>query len=223
VSNVLVTMLADIGGDRAVWERMAELSLASWRRHLFGPWQHVDTGGKYPDAQSMFRAQYVWLRGLWHDGHNVLFADADTLAVRPVNMFGRWPEMRMFGLTNQNAPSRRDIAKGRYMNAGVMYLPQSMNPLLWELGDALAADWDDKLWSHLQYVFNRMFWAQDGIGEREWWQPEFNYQCPCSNRHDGDDSNGGLPFWDARVLHFHSSRAPERALDAMRKVASWGV
>jgi len=225
LSNVLATILANVGDTEggSVWQRIHALSVASWKRNLAGPFEHVQLGGHYPTAQDLFRRQYAWLHDLWHDGHNVLFADADTLAVRPVAMFGHFDEMRMFGLTNQSSPSRGCIEKGRYMNAAVLYLPQSMNPLLWKLGDELARQWPDDLWSYMQHIYNRMFWAQDNMAARDWWHPELNYQCPCANRHRGDDSNEGYPWWQARVFHFHSSRDASKALEAMRGVASWAV
>jgi len=221
MSNVLPTTLAVWADDMAGWGRMPALSIRSWKGNPEGPFEHVQLGGRYDEPQEMFRVQYAWLRELWHNGHNVLFADADTLAVRPVEMFGHFGEMRLFGLTHQLSHSRQDIPYGRYMNGAVMYMPQSMEPLLWELGDTLASHWPEGMWSYMQYIFNRMFWAQ---GEPEdWLHPELNFQEPCALVKDGDHSNAGLAWHEARIIHFHSSRGAADALATMRRVASWAV
>jgi len=213
--NVLATMLAPVkGADMGLLRRMRAICEKSYQKNLYGleRIRHIEPDKEYPNAPVLFKDRHVKARELWDEGHNVLLVDLDTVCIQPTVIFGA-QHFRMFGLTNQDAPSRQDISEGHYMNAGVMYLPQSMDKRLWDIQQALLEQWDDSLWSYDQYVWNRMFWAQEVHG---WFHPEMNYAEPCDNLHSGDQPNGGLRWWKANIIHFHASRNPEEALQAMR-------
>lgn len=221
--NVLVTYLYDLGDGYDVVRRIHALCAESYCRNLRGMDDHVIlTGtklGGLGDSKAVRNYRYgrmlaevFWeANRLAEDGAGVLLVDADTLCVRPTP----WPEgdgMRMFNMANARVPYGA-FAKASYLHSGVRYLPAAIPMSIWAVGAQLVSRWDCGEWAYDQYVWNTMFWAQDGVdpGEAESYvDPRY---CWCAQpQYD----NLGVPRSEAYIVHYHETRGLETCLRRMK-------
>ena len=196
-------------GVRASYQRMFEASVASARKFLRGSWQGIEFGGTFASRVEMFQANWQRIHALWHqEPCNILYLDSDAIFVRPVEMFGRWPEYRLF---NWTTPAQH-AEFPNYFNAAVRYHPHSMSETVWELGDQMAQNWDLTIWDQEQIIFNRMFWSQ-GLTWEDAHHPELNWQAPTGlhlpelAQHAQFNT---LPIEHARIIHYHGTRSHTR-------------
>ena len=164
-----------------VWEaleKIVDICAASFKQNLkdchdvmiFRDPEYFETPAR------MFRKIFDLSHAIWKGGDNLLFVDADSLCIRPTEVFNL-PEnqFRLFG-------SAGDITRFEkyfpyYFLSGVRYLPSGMDPALWDLGEQLWEEFDKECalnplwrehnrWDFEQYVYNRMFYHQRGVKER---------------------------------------------------------
>lgn len=161
----------------------------------------------------MFKDMFEKTYNLWKLGNNVLFTDIDILFVKPVDVFGRFREFRLFWPPGGKIPLLHfPKAEVKYLNAGVKYFPREMREAIWDLGfklwEAPQGEWD---WS--QRVYNEMLYTQflknsDYIVET---LNEYNWQV-------ADDAVNSIPMEEACILHFYASRGPHSVLSKMKKI-----
>jgi hypothetical protein len=161
----------------------------------------TDCGHKHVSTE-LFPAMTAGLRRV-AAGNNVLYLDCDTLMVRPVEVFGKYSDFRLFGdsILDWGFPEPLQF----HLNSGVKYLPETMDPALWEYGDELWKR-NNNTWGYEQGVFNRIFQRQAGI-TRESISSELN---------DSDVKGNNHPKEGVKILHFHEVRQSLRqTLDRM--------
>lgn len=196
-------------GVREAYDVMFQASQAAARQNLRGRWEEVVITDTCDTRLAMFKNNWQRIRDLWHsEPCNILFMDSDSIMVKPVEIFGRFPEFRLF---NWTTPPQHPQFEN-YFNCAVRYYPAHMNPKLWELGDSLAANWDNSIYDYEQLMFNAMFWSQ-GITWEDAHHPELNWQAenglnlPELNKHSQFNT---FPLGHARIIHYHGTRSHDR-------------
>jgi hypothetical protein len=195
-------------GDPAVtaaYDRMFEISLASARQNIRGRWQEIVLDETCESRVEMFQKNWTKIHDMWHaEPCNILYLDSDTITVKPVEIFGRFPDFRLFNWTD---PPRNEFFDN-YFNAAVRYYPAHMNPRIWAIGNELAANWRLDIWDQEQLIFNKMLWEQTMTWE-DAHHPELNWQAPSGktlpelNAHSNFNT---MPLGHARIIHYHGSR-----------------
>lgn len=192
-------------GDIAEYDRMRAISRRSFERHLGGTWDVLTLHGDLEDASShlgavnqMYAALFDYMYELYGDGHSVLMCDPDVVAVKPLEVFGRFKGMMLFAPTDPP----RGYGFDPYLNAGIVYLPSTAERRLWSFLDgAPMKDYDDS-----QKVFNAMFYAQIPVPRLH---PELNWSpwVPSS-----------IPKEEAQIIHCHSTRGTAEAIRLMEEL-----
>lgn len=196
-------------GVRESYDAMFQASLASVQQNLRGAWTGIVIDQEQPTRLAMFKNNYTQIRDLWHsEPCNILFVDSDTVMVKPVEIFGRWPEFRLFNWTTPPRHSRFE----NYFNCAVRYYPAHMSPKVWAIGDREFRAWDNSIYDHEQLMFNHMFWSQ-GLTWEDAHHPELNWQAengmtlPQLAEHAQFNN---LPLGQARIIHYHGTRSHNR-------------
>ena len=196
-------------GVRESYDAMFRASLASVQQNLRGAWTGIVIDQEQPTRLAMFKNNYTKIRDLWHsEPCNILFVDSDTVMVKPVEIFGRWPEFRLFNWTTPPRHSRFE----NYFNCAVRYYPAHMSPKVWAIGDREFRAWDNSIYDHEQLMFNHMFWSQ-GLTWEDAHHPELNWQAengmtlPQLAEHALFNN---LPLGQARIIHYHGTRSHNR-------------
>lgn len=197
---------------RADYNRMHELSLASARHFLRGDWEPIVFDQPAESRVTMFRDNWYRVRDLWHsEPCNVLYLDSDTVFVKPTEIFGRWPQYRLFNWTTP--PRHADFP--HYFNAAVRYHPYTMSADTWAVGDDMAENWNLDIWDQEQLIFNAMFWSQN-LSFEDAHHPELNWQAPSGTDLAGLAQHAqfnSFPIQHARIIHYHGTRGSSRGQD----------
>ena len=83
------------------YEDMYKISRASACKFLQGEWEEVKFTAPVLDARLYQIAQWYCIKELWHrEPCNILAMGADTLFIKPTEIFGRYNTMRMFNYTD---------------------------------------------------------------------------------------------------------------------------
>lgn len=199
------------------YRQMQELSIKSFQKNLLGTWELVELGGEVDSLQLTWIEIIKQIRQLWHDQYpcNILWTDTDTLCIRPLTIFGRFQEFRLF--TEEDPP-----AWFQYNNAGMKYYPSTLDRNFWTQMQQELDNWDFDKYDTEQTVHAKLMWnqasLQDNInqeqssivsqlGSRFYTGPEKTFEFEDIPQQDLDHC----------VLHFHSSRGPGVRLEWMQK------
>jgi hypothetical protein len=198
------------------YQQMQELSIKSFQKNLLGTWELIELGGEFETIQLTWLEIIKQIQQLWHDQYpcNILWTDTDTLCIKPLDIFGRFKEFRLF--TEQDP-----LDRSQYNNACVKYYPWTLESEFWTQMQQELDNWDFTKYDTEQLVHTKLMWNQPSLhanisqkqslivsqlGHRFDWQVEkFDFE---------DISQQDL---DCCVLHFHSSRGPGARLEWMQK------
>lgn len=205
------------------YQSMYRVSRASARKFLAGDWQEVLHTAPCLDARMFQIAQWYLVKELWFsEPCNILCMGADTMFVKPTEVFGRWNHMRLFNHTDPK--SHPEFLS--YFNDDVRYFPHDMDAAVWELGERRMSEWfshQQAHWDLGQLINNTMFWSQP-IASTDRLHPGMNWMS--HNLRDLSQSSldltqrwNGLPFSAVHVMHFNGSRGPQATLDIMQQTA----
>lgn len=191
------------------YTEMFEASVASALQNIRGRWEGIVFDETCETRVEMFRKNWQKIHDLWHsEPCNILYLDSDTIVVKPVEIFGRWPEFRLFNWTD---PARNEEFE-HYFNAAVRYYPAHMSEDVWAIGRKRAENWRLDIWDQEQLIFNEMFWSQ-GLTWEDAHHPELNWQAPTGKsipELSQHASFNTLPIAHARIIHYHGSRSDTR-------------
>jgi len=213
--NVLLTFLYDLGKDFRLHRAIHSLCFASYERNLLDVESLRVLHGTADSYSDMLIKVFAEARTIWEAGNDVLLVDGDTLCVKPTRMFGLGASLTMFNMACAKVPYGA-FPPSAYLHSAVRLLPQTMDPNLWEIGQALIDEYDREMWAYDQYVWNKMFWAQAGISydlARTYVNPLYCY-VPLPQY-----DNFGLRKEDAYVVHYGNTRGTQRCLERMRRDA----
>jgi hypothetical protein len=191
--------------NRAAYDTMFRISLASARQFLAGQWEPVVFTEPAETRVHMFQANWQRIWDVWHqEPCNILYLDSDTMFIRPTEIFGRFSEFRLFNWTDPKSNS----CYNDYFNAGVRYYPHTMSDEIWQIGHDRAQNWNLDIWDQEQLIFNEMFWKQD-IVDQDRRHPEFNWQGMHLSRgvaQQSHESWNQCALSAAHIIHVHGSR-----------------
>lgn len=196
---------------------MYELSRRSARKFLQGPFEEVLYQAPVLDARMFQIAQWYMIKELWYrEPCNILVMGADTMFIKPTEIFGQFKEMRMF---NHSDPKIHPDF-GPNFNDDIRYYPATMDRAVWDLGERHMDDWWGKQetdWACGQNIHNHMFWSQ-GLSLEQALQPQLAWQALPYGPEACAEFNG-ITIAEAQVLHFHGSRGPGDRLQLMQALS----
>jgi hypothetical protein len=199
------------------YEDMYRISRASAQKFLAGDWEEVKFTAPVLDARLYQIAQWYVIKELWHrQPCNILAMGADTLFIKPTQIFGKFDEMRMFNYTDP----RTHEEFPHYFNDDIRYYPANMDPAVWDIGERKMGEWfthKEGGWAWGQLIHNYQFWSQGLIVEQAL-QPHLAWQAFSLDKVQGDTWNG-VPLEHAHIMHFHGSRDSDSRVQVMTNLA----
>lgn len=199
---------------------------------------------KTPPHGDVFHDMFLKTYDLWKQGHNIFYADIDTICIHPIKIFGEFNKFTMFngviagpisdnnleGLAVQMSetinymPLREgkigNIEIPTYFNDGVRYFPAETSEKVWEIGEEAWEAWKSRkdMWGEQQIIHNKMLYEG-----QEWNNDYTTCQRPDLNHFNLGDEHEVLDqpkeyFKDYHIYHLFSSRGLVDCLEAMKEV-----
>lgn len=199
---------------------MYNLSRASAKRFLAGDWEEVKFTAPVLDARLYQIAQWYTIKELWfREPCNILAMGADTLFIRPTEIFGRFKEMRMFNYTDPR--SHEEFP--HYFNDDIRYYPADMDPNVWAVGERKMGEWfthKQAHWDWGQLIHNYQFWSQKNVPENEVVFPSLNWMAHNLRALTPEAIQyheiwNQCPIANANIIHFCGSRGAEQTFETM--------
>jgi hypothetical protein len=195
------------------YDDMYRLSRASARQFLQGNWEEIKFSAPVLDARLYQIAQWYVIKELWfREPCNILAMGADTLFMKPTEVFGRYPHMMMFNYTDP----RQHAEFPHYFNDDIRYYPADMDPNVWNIGERAMQGWFDHTergWAWGQLIHNYQFWSQ-GLAVDQVLDPTMAWQAFALSQDLGEQWNN-CAIKDAKILHFHGSRGSDQRVAVM--------
>lgn len=200
------------------YQRMYEMSLASWHHFCQEPFEAVCWTDEVRDNEHYTIENWRRIYELAHsEPCNIFWAGADTLMIQPTSIFSdRFREYRLFNYTDPKSMGMFE----HYYNNDLQYFPHTMKTAIWELGEQLweqVSTHPDRNWGFDQIRNNIMFWTQP-IPDVDRCHPKLAYQCLGGPPTEFTDQWNGIPVTQAHILHFHGSRGSARIIETMQKL-----
>lgn len=199
--------------SKSHYEAMYQMSRASAKKFLQGEWQEVLFKSPVLDARMYQIAQWYMIKELWFSQPcNILCMGADTLFIKPTEVFGRYDTMRMFNYTDPKTHPEFE----HNFNDDIRYYPATMDPKVWEVGEEHMLDWfshKEADWACGQHIHNHQLWSQ-GISAAEMLEPTMAFQTVKKDIPECESWNG-CSFADVKIVHFHGSRSSENRVQVM--------
>jgi len=118
-----------------------------------------------------------------------------------------------------------NVSHPHYFNADVRYYPASMSQHIWDIGLALAKDWDKTEWDTEQLILNEMLWQQPDVTLEDIYNPNMNYMAHQLFLDNWEQSKEISNNWnqsllkDANIVHLCGSRLANKKLELMKAMA----
>lgn len=160
------------------WEeytRMQELSTESFLRNLEGDWELISImEPPQPSLQDAFRYTATLTRKIYesHAPCRILYTDPDTLCIRPLDIWGRFKEFRLFDQMDQRVHPLAARWDG-YWNCSVRYFPEGLVPKFWEGMAHRMQAWEWERYDYEQEMYRQMMWEQEV--DVEVWQSDVQF------------------------------------------------
>lgn len=232
IKNYLVSSVRPIGAgnlferDNGLYLRYTEmykLSLASCKHFFKDRFEPIVFTDPVSDVFECTKKNWYEIKKLWEkETCNILWLGADTLMVKPTELFTKFKEFRMFNYTDPKSYKNFN----HYLNDDVRFFPHTMNEKVWQLGEMWWIDGDkhpEKNWGFDQLRHNAMFWSQN-IDFTDVFHPGFNFMFrPQSLTIDNNivkyfEYWNNLEFNKAHILHLHGSRGSENTILYMNNI-----
>jgi hypothetical protein len=228
MKNIFITALYRLIRDSSRksissdYEEIHKLCVDSFLKNLSGIDRHIVLSGNKNTSHDMFKEIFYRIKDIYHsEPCNIIFTDADTLCVKPVNIFNKYNTFSMFLIsitgkfsTYKKVPKRLWKSLKPWFMSNVRYYPHGLNDTVWRTGTELANKWIN-VWAYECIIYNSMIHSQfDGMSYTEikktYHKPEFNYFY-ATDHFDMD-----IPLEEARIIHFAGSRGSKEVLNKMR-------
>lgn len=203
------------------YQEMYNISRASARKFLSGTWEEIKFVAPVLDARLYQIAQWYAIKELWfREPCNILFMGADTLFMKPTEIFDKYDTMRMFNYTDPKTHPEFP----HYFNDDIRYYPANMDPKVWNIGERCMNQWfthKESDWGWGQLIHNYQLWSQ-GLTVEEIIDPTLAYQgfmYPDYSKETGDAYNN-CRLEDAKIIHWHGSRGAARTVEMMQAVSN---
>ena len=190
------------------YQEMHRLSIESFKHNLRGDWDLIELSGEIFGLQQAFQHTMRGIRRIWHERGpcNILYTDCDTLCVKPLDLFGRYPEFRLF--------SSRPLNLDGHFNCGVRYYPATMDQSVWELQDLLMQSWTPRKYDSEQDIYNVMVWSQQSLRDSLNGIPQ--HDVVIHDDFSPDLLHEKLSGTHS-IMHFLSAGHPKQSLNLMTK------
>lgn len=207
---------ADEGDLYPYYEKMAQLSEASFFHYLQGDWEYIKLESDATDVNHVFRQQFSAIYDIWaSEPCNIYYCGSDVQVIKPVEVFGRYKHFLLFNYTD---PRSLDEYQ-HFLNADIRYYPAEMDREMFE--QALKDVAEATEWNNDQKLYNRMVWSQ-GLTPEQVIDPTMAYQGPWlpgpEAARDFTDAWNGCRLDDAKIIHWHGSRNADGKLQIMQSV-----
>ncbi len=203
--------------DHKIYQDMYKISRATAKHFLQGEYEEVCVDTPVLDARLHQISVWYAIKDLWHkEPCNILCMGADTVFIKPTEVFGRYNKMMMFNYTD---PKTHPEAKN-YFNDDIRYYPAEMDPNIWEIGERLMEKWfvhTENNWACGQLIHNHQLWSQD-LKLEETLDPTMAFQV-LNFDENLDSIWNGCGFDQANILHLHGSRGIEDRVEIMKSIA----
>ena len=203
-----------------IYKQMQMLSIESFQKNLLGEWKLIELDGKFESLQQSWIDIIKQIQQLWHNHYpcNILWADTDTLCVKPLDIFDKFQEFRIF-------TDRDPLEQHQYHNAGVKYYPASIQSTFWDQMQQELDNWDFNIYDTEQRVHTKLMWAQPSLHlninqKQEWVASQIGMMYEANDKNLGFESLTPHSL-EKCILHFHSSRDPMGRLKWMQEV--WDI
>lgn len=193
------------------YAKMHKISAESFTKNLQDSWQLVVFQEDQENILVYFKNLLVFIKELWHQNYpcNILYADADTLNWKPLNIFNQFSDFRIF--TDNDFPKHGD-----YFNGGVKYYPSTLTAHFWTQIDTILDNWNFDIWEYEQASqVNLMLDSPDfdATKSQDWVVRQIGF----SHKRLVEEVNNLASIKQA-ILHFHSSQNPQFRLLCMEKI-----
>ena len=207
---------ADEGDLYPFYEKMAQLSEASFFQNLLGDWELIRLESTASDVNHVFRQQFRAIWDIWSsETCNIYYCGSDVQVIKPVEVFGQYKNFLLFNYTDPKSLDEYE----HFLNADIRYYPAEMNRSMFE--QALKDVEHAIEWNNDQKLYNRMVWSQ-GLTPAEVVNPLMAYQGPwlpgTQEAKDFTDTWNGCRLEDASIVHWHGSRHADSKLQLMQSV-----
>ena len=202
--------------DYKEYQEMYRLSRETAKKFLQWPYEEICISTPVLDARLHQISVWYYIKELWHkEPCNILCMGADTLFVKPTEIFGKYNNMMMFNYTDPKTHS--EVVN--YFNDDVRYYPASMSEETWTFGERLMEKWfqgQESDWAVGQIIHNHQLWSQ-GMALNQVLDPKMAFQV-LNFDEELDSKWNNCAFEDAHILHFHGSRGVDGRLTVMKSI-----
>jgi len=207
---------ADEGDLYYYYEKMAQLSEASFFHNLKGDWEYIKLESAATDVNHVFRQQFRAIWDIWSsEPCNIYYCGSDVQVLKPVEVFGHYKHFLLFNYTDPRSLDEYE----HFLNADIRYYPAEMDRAMFE--QALADVEHATEWNNDQKLYNRMVWSQ-GLAPEQVIDPRMAYQGPWlpgpQEAKIYTDNWNGCRLEEANIVHWHGSRHAEAKLQLMQSI-----
>lgn len=203
--------------DCEIYKEMYKVSRASAKHFLQGQYEEIVYNTSVVDARMHQIGVWYLIKELWHkEPCNILCMGADTLFIKPTEVFDKYNKMTMFNYTDPRTHS--EVVN--YFNDDIRYYPANMDPAVWYFGEKLMSKWFEHAetdWACGQIIHNHQLWSQ-GVKLADVLDPTMAFQVLAFDE-EQDSKWNNCAFDDAKILHFHGSRGIDGRLEVMKSIA----
>jgi hypothetical protein len=188
-------------GTKDAYLDMQQLSIKSFKKNLAQPWELIQLNGTQPTIQEAFLYVMLETHRTWNNYYpcNILYTDPDTLCIKPLDIFGKFQEFRLFA----DSP----ILVKEHLNCGVRYFPYNLNDCFWNDMYEQIEKWDYSVWDTEQTIYQNLMFNQE-------FDQTQSQDYVVNNEWVLGDRTGELP--QQSILHLHSSKNPAQRLTIMK-------
>lgn len=226
IKNIFITACYEVENrygstEKNDYKKLTWLCCDSFLKNLVDIDEVIVLTGKKQNYHRMFEEIYWRIRDIHHRKPcNILWSDSDNLCLKPIKIFNEWAKFSMFLIADQYRtawinPECKRLAEplNPWMLANIRYYPAMIPAWIWTEADRIAKNWIDD-WAFECIVHNKMFHSQEISDFMEYHIPKMNIQA------EGNlDSITQELVDEAVIIHCHSTRGSELALNKMEKVS----
>lgn len=229
VKNILLKTLFPIRNSKLIftwhagksnfpaYNKMQDISIASFQKYLLGDWQLMDIRlPKQSNLQEAFIYTMKLTKKIYLENQpcRILYTDPDTICMKPLDIWGKFPEFRLFDQMDQNI---QPISRGTegYWRCQVRYFPENLSKKFWNKLDRLMAKWNYTQYAFEQEVYAKAMWSQDLDLSIKQDYIQFDWPVNCKERITSLDQ---LPHHC--IGHFAASSDVSLCLETMENVWS---
>lgn len=226
--NIVAIQLYNVKGNGKynTYKMMGDWALESMKKYVKDADEVRFFGKEVKNVDEMFIDVFYELYKMnKEEGANIIFSTCDILAIKPVEMFGKWNYMKLFW----GARIKQGLAEDKYYPAhylknftdtcpgkpfqfmnGPIYFPHNLDKKVWDLCFDLLKNWKwKKEWGWDMSIYNMMFYSQEKVQKTkvdDLLDPLIGYQNVKWYNFQDMARNRKITPEKAIMIHFHETR-----------------